>query len=81
MSAPTSLGRRTMEVLFVAVVYYVGARSWFFGQPQFRVDLGSLLYNMPGELFVGTEYQFWINKLGDPVTNESALQALVVWQF
>lgn len=65
MSAPTSLGRRTMDVLFVAVVYYVGARSWFFGQPQFRVDLGSLLYNTPG----------------NPVTHESALQALVVWQF
>ncbi len=85
---PFNLGKVRLSV--EGHVEYVGERQnefdetvswWLFGQPQFRVDLGSLLYNTSGELFVGTEYQFWINKLGDPVTNESALQALVVWQF
>ena len=30
---------------------------------------------------IGIEYQFWQNKLGDPDTDESTVQALLVWKF
>lgn len=71
-------------------IEYIGSRVnefgddvswWILGQPQLRLDLGKLLYNRLGQLFIGTEYQFWINKLGDPSTDESAFQALAVWRF
>ena len=48
--------------------------SWILGQPQFR-------YYARENIAVGIEYQFWINKLGDKATDESAIQALFVWKF
>jgi len=51
------------------------------GQPQFRWDVGYALTGKKDVVFVGTEYQFWINKLGDKTTDESAFQALGVWRF
>lgn len=54
---------------------------WIFAQPQFRYDLGKTLLCSPDRLFVGIEWQIWENKLGDPVTDENAVQALVVWRL
>jgi hypothetical protein len=52
-----------------------------FGQPQIRWDAGNALFKKPNKLFLGVEYQFWFNKLGEKNTNEHALQALAVWRF
>ena len=54
---------------------------WFLAQPQFRWDLGNALFERPDKLFVGAEIQWFVNKLGDPETDEFAPQALVVWRF
>ena len=62
---------------------YVGERvnefggeveSWILAQPQLR-------WNPNDRVSLGIEYQFWMNKLGDPATDESAVQALFVWKF
>ena len=67
----------------VGHVEYIGSRTnefggdvswWVLGQPQFR-------YYLWENLAIGIEWQFWINKLGDPATDENALQALLVWKF
>ncbi len=50
------------------------ARSWILAQPQFR-------WNPSDRIAVGIEYQFWLNKLGEGATDESAVQALLVWKF
>ena len=52
-----------------------------FGQPQFRWDVGYALTGRKDRFFIGTEYQIWMNKLGDKKTDESAFQALAVWRF
>ena len=51
------------------------------GQPQFRYDWGKDLFGTPERLYIGFEWQFWINKLGDPATDENAFQLLVVGRF
>lgn len=60
---------------------YIGSRTnefngpveaWILAQPQFR-------WYVKPNLAIGIEYQFWQNKLGDGNTDESAVQALVVW--
>jgi len=43
-------------------------------QPQFRYDLGKQLFDSKDQLYVGIEFQYWRNKLGDSDTDESALQ-------
>jgi hypothetical protein len=48
--------------------------SWILAQPQFR-------WYPRENIALGIEYQFWQNKLGDPATDESAVQALFVWKF
>lgn len=71
-------------------VEYIGSRSnefggpvnaWILAQPQFRWDLGKALYSQPNHLYLGVEYQYWRNKLGDRQTSESRPQALLVWRF
>ncbi|WP_198338855.1 hypothetical protein [Lysobacter capsici] len=71
-------------------IEYVAARRDEFGQrvpahvlaqPQIRYDLGERLWGRPNQVFVGVEYQYWRNKLGDANTDESAVQALVVWRL
>lgn len=69
---------------FVSGVGQVGTgkrESWILAQPQLRLDLGEVMYGQTGQLFVGIEYQYWDNKLGDKDTNESVVQALAVWRF
>jgi len=36
-----------------------------FGQPQLRWDVGYALTGHKDKFFIGTEYQIWVNKLGD----------------
>lgn len=69
---------------------YIGKRSnefgapvsaWILAQPQLRWDLGKAWYDRPNQLFIGIEYQYWRNKLGDKNTSESRPQLLAVWRF
>nr|WP_233520589.1 hypothetical protein [Flocculibacter collagenilyticus] len=71
-------------------IEFIGARTnefgepvknWVLAQPQIRWDMGNAMFNQKNQLFVGIEYQYWNNKLGDANTDESAVQLLVVWQF
>lgn len=55
--------------------------SWILFQPQVRLDLGEALGNKAGQLFVGIEYQYWQNKLGEKDTDDNTVQFLAVWRF
>ena len=55
--------------------------SWVLAQPQVRYDIGESLLDRPETLYIGIEYQYWQNKLGDGNTDESTVQALAVWRF
>ena len=64
-------------------IEYVGERSnelggkvesWILAQPQ-------LQWHVTERIAIGIEYQFWMNKLGDASTDESAIQALLVWSL
>lgn len=55
--------------------------GWMLAQPQLRFDLGDMAFNKAGQLFIGTEVEVWLNKLGDPKTDEFAPQFLVVWRL
>jgi len=55
--------------------------DWVLAQPQFRWDIGNAVFGEANQFFVGIEYQYWMNKLGDKNTDESAVQALGVWRF
>lgn len=61
----------------------VGTRaSWMIlSQTQFRWDVGRALGLGAKRLFAGVEMQFFINKIGDPRTDEYAAQALLVWRL
>lgn len=54
--------------------------SWLLAQAQVRLDIGHFWGN-PDQLFLGMEYQYWRNKLGDPDTDESVPQLLIAWRF
>jgi hypothetical protein len=60
-----------------------GAKSteWFLSQMQFRYDLGKNLFNSENKFFVGTEWQYWQNKLGIRNVDENAFQLLAVWNL
>jgi len=51
------------------------------GQPQVRWDAGNAMFGKRDKLFLGIEYQFWFNKLGEEDVDEHAVQALAVWRF
>lgn len=55
-------------------------KDWILAQPQLRWDVGYALTGRKDQFFIGTEYQYWQNKLGTNV-DESAFQALGVWRF
>ena len=64
-------------------IEYIGKRdnefggtveSWILAQPQFR-------WSPIDHLSLGLEYQYWLNNLGDGATDESTVQALLVWKF
>jgi len=50
-------------------------------QAQIRLDLGEWITGKADQLFVGIEYQYWGNKLGDAATDGRAEQALLVWRL
>lgn len=56
-------------------------RAWILAQPQLRWDLGQAWFARPDVLYVGTELQWWQNKLGDGATDELTAQALLVWRI
>lgn len=71
-------------------IEYIGARAtegggrapyWVLAQPQFRYDLGQVVWGEPNRMLAGMEWQVWINKLGDEKTDENAPQFLAVWRF
>ena len=55
--------------------------SSILAQPQLRMDLGKALGYEANNLYVGLEYQYWKNKLGQKGQNESTVQLLSVWRF
>ncbi|MEH6422170.1 hypothetical protein [Pseudomonas sp. CGJS7] len=85
---PFKIGKASFSI--EGHIELVGSRRNEFGQkvphhvlaqPQIRYDLGEQLWGRANELFVGLEYQYWRNKVGDANTDESAVQALVVWRL
>lgn len=54
--------------------------SWVLAQPQLRLDLGNL-WGDDDRIFVGIEWQYWENKLGDKNTDENLIQLLGVWRL
>lgn len=63
------------------VVIDTTRHGWLLAQPQLRMDVGEWLGGTPKRWFAGIEYQYWRNKLGDSDTDESVVQALVVFRF
>lgn len=70
-------------------VEYIGERTdetgaavseWFLAQPQFRYYVGKP-FNHQDQLFIGIEWQYWMNKLGDAETDENVAQFLLGWRF
>jgi hypothetical protein len=53
-------------------------KSWILAQPQIRWDIGNALFGNPGKAYVGTELQYWNNKLGDGDTDEFARRGQTV---
>lgn len=85
---PFSVGNQDFSI--EGHIEYIGERDNELGdtveahvlaQPQFRWDAGKAWFDAPQHLFVGIEYQYWHNKLGDKDTDESTTQLLAVWRF
>lgn len=55
--------------------------SWILAQPQLRFDLGQALGKEAGNMFIGIEYQYWSDKLGEKGTDDNEAQLLAVWNF
>ena len=55
--------------------------SWILFQPQVRFDIGEAMNFKAEQLFVGIEYQYWKNKLGEKGTTDNTVQLLAVWRF
>ena len=54
--------------------FFGTVEAWILAQPQVR-------YYVSDNVAIGIEYQYWMNKLGDDATDESTVQALLVWKF
>ncbi|AFV00195.1 nucleoside-binding outer membrane protein [Simiduia agarivorans] len=76
--------------LIAGHIEYIGAREnelggevaeWILAQPQFRWDLGHALWQVKDQLYLGIEYQYWKNKLGEKGTTESVPQLQLVWRL
>jgi len=87
-SKPLEIGKQHFNV--EGHVEYIGKRhnefgdrvhAHILGQPQVRWDAGETMFGKRDKLFLGIEYQFWFNKLGEEDTDEHAVQALAVWRF
>lgn len=60
--------------------YGTKQHDWILAQPQLRWDAGYAFTGVKNKFFLGTEYQYWRNKLGTDV-DESSFQALAVVRF
>ena len=78
---PFTLGEQDFSI--EGHIEYIGSRKnrfgdkvegWLLAQPQLR-------WRVTERLWMGIEYQYWMNKLGDGATDENTVQALLVWQF
>ena len=49
-------------------------------QPQFMWDVGQAVAGQANQLFVGVEYQLWVNTLGTDFDESTAL-LLIVWSL
>lgn len=85
---PFSIGNQDFGI--AGHIEYIGERDNELGdtveaqtlaQPQFRWDAGKAWFDAPQHIFLGIEYQYWQNKLGDKHTDESAVQLLAVWRI
>lgn len=55
--------------------------SHVLAQPQLRYDLGKAVFDSPKNVYIGIEYQYWRNKLGDNKVKDNVAQALLVWRW
>jgi hypothetical protein len=55
--------------------------DWVLAQPQLRLDAGQLLFNKKDTFFIGLEYQYWHNKLGEKGTHDHEAQLLMVFRL
>ena len=55
-------------------------KPWVLAQPQFMWDVGNAVAGKANQIFLGIEYQYWLNKLGTDV-DENAAQLLIVWRL
>ncbi|MDH4185297.1 MAG: nucleoside-binding protein [Nitrospinota bacterium] len=67
------IGKRTNELGY-------DVEGWILAQPQLRYDLGGA-FNAQGKVFIGLEWQYWMNKLGDGASDENQVQFLFVWRL
>lgn len=56
-------------------------KSHVLAQPQIRMDLGEVLFDMKETFYVGIEYQYWRNKLGEDGLRDNTAQLLAVWRL
>ncbi len=86
-AAPFELGSQSFAIMGHAE--YIGSRSNELGgrydgsilaQPQVVWDVGKAGASEPNQLLMGIEYQYWSNKLGTDV-DENTVQFLVVWRL
>ena len=55
-------------------------KAQLLAQPQLLVNMGSI-FQKPGTLWVGVEYQYWQNKYGFDGVDESFVQVMGRWDF
>tara|TARA_R110002124_G_scaffold64985_2_gene177560 strand:- start:364840 stop:365679 length:840 start_codon:yes stop_codon:yes gene_type:complete len=55
-------------------------KDWFMAQTQIRWDVGHALFDKANKFYIGTEWQYWNNKLGTN-TDENMAQLLAVFRF
>ena len=85
--APFEIGNQSFAIMGHAE--YTGSRSNELGgrydgsilaQPQVVWDLGRAMAGEPNQLLAGIEYQYWTNKIGTDV-DENTIQFLLVWRL
>lgn len=79
-SMPFRVGRASF--VFDGFADYIGEHGeleyQFLAQPQLKID-ASPLWGREGQVYIGVEWQVWQNKYGVRGLDESAPQALVLW--
>ena len=85
----SAINAGSQSFVFTGHAEYIGAatdelgrdvKAWVLAQPQFMWDLGKAVAGQANQIFLGIEYQYWLNKLGSDV-DESTAQLLIVWRL